>query len=110
MRSRAHAHRDAGLMPAHPVTAGDNDNWNNSVDSLSGGRLASASSLAPAHPTATSRAPSSVPVRVLAITSGAVGGVVVLAIILALVYVRRIRRRVKSMKRRTNVLGPGAYF
>ena len=51
------------------------------------------------------RAPASVPV--LAITCSAVGGVVALAIIFALVYVRRIKRRVKSMKRRTNVLGPG---
>ena len=52
------------------------------------------------------RAPASVPV--LAITCSAVGGVVALAIIFALVYVRRVKRRVKSMKRRTNVLGPGA--
>lgn len=48
------------------------------------------------------------PVPVLAITFSAVGGVVALAIIFALVYVRRVRRRVKSMKRLTNVLGPGA--
>jgi uncharacterized protein (TIGR03382 family) len=49
-------------------------------------------------------------VPVLAITCGAVGGIIALAVVLALVYVRRIRRRVKSMKRRTNVLGPGARF
>ena len=48
------------------------------------------------------------PVPVLAITCSAVGGVVALAVIFALVYVRRVRRRVKSMKRLTNVLGPGA--
>jgi hypothetical protein len=112
VRSRAHP----GLMPApHPVIVGDNNNNNNnSIGSLSGGRPASDSesdsSPSPAaHPTAApTRAPSSVPV--LAITFGAVGGIIALAVVLALVYVRRIRRRVKSMKRRTNVLGPGARF
>lgn len=100
----------SGLMVDHPVTTAGDDNSNNSTVSLSG-RTASGSpvpaTLAP--PTAAAaatRAPASVPV--LAITCGAVGGVVALAVILALLYVRRIRRRVKSMKRRTNVLGPGA--
>jgi hypothetical protein len=109
VRSRAHP----GLMPApHPVIVGNNNNNNNSIDSLGGGRPASDSDSSPspaAHPTAApTRAPSSVPV--LAITFGAVGGIIALAVVLALVYVRRIRRRVKSMKRRTNVLGPGARF
>lgn len=109
--SRAHSH--PGLMPAaphwHPHTVSDgnsnsnSNSNNNSTDGLSGGRPASESDSSPA-PTTTSR--SSVPV--LAITCGAVGGIIALAIVLAIVYVRRIRRRVKSMKRRTNVLGPGA--
>ncbi|KAF8496563.1 hypothetical protein F5888DRAFT_1705230 [Russula emetica] len=117
--AHAHAHGHPGLMPAHhPVIMGDNNNNSNSnnstTDGLSGGGCpttpasdSDSSSAAPAvpHPTAaTTRAPSSVPV--FAITCGAVGGIVALAVVLALVYVRRIRRRVKSMKRRTNVLGP----
>ena len=117
VRSRAHAH--PRLVPPHHVIAGDNHHHhhhhsNNSAGSL--GRPASDSAdfdsipaAAPAHPTTTTRAPSS-SVPVLAITCGAVGAIVALAIVLALVYVRRIRRRVKSMKRRTNVLGPGARF
>ncbi|KAI9509021.1 hypothetical protein F5148DRAFT_1283359 [Russula earlei] len=39
-------------------------------------------------------------------TCGAVGGVMLLAIISALVYVFRIRRRVKRMTRCTDILGP----
>ena len=94
----------SGLMAAHSVPAGDN---NNSTDSLSGPPApVSTSSPSPSPTTAATRAPA--PVPVLAITCGAVGGVVALAVILALVYVRRVRRRVKSMKRLTNVLGPGA--
>lgn len=94
VRNRARAH--PGLLPVHPYN-------NNSTDSPSGsGRPAPPG----AHPTAVTT--SSVPV--LAITFGAVGGVLALVVILALVYVLRIRRRVKSMKRRTNVLGPGAPF
>ena len=106
IRARAQAHHP-GLMPtpAHPI--------NNSTDSLSSGRPTSDLDPAPhthAHAAAaTTRAPSS-SVPVLAITCGAVGGIIALAVVLALVYVRRIRRRVKSMKRRTNVLGPGARF
>ena len=99
-----------GLMPVHPRDGNNNNSNNNETDSLSSGRPASDSSPAApagaAHPTAATT--SSVPV--LAITFGAVGGIVALAVVLALVYVRRIRRRVKSMKRRTNVLGPGARF
>ncbi|KAH9985498.1 hypothetical protein BJV77DRAFT_112501 [Russula vinacea] len=92
----------SGLMAAHSVPAGDN---NNSTDSLSGPPApVSTSSPSPSPTTAATRAPA--PVPVLAITCGAVGGVVALAVILALVYVRRVRRRVKSMKRLTNVLGP----
>ena len=119
-RTRARAHTHPGLLPAYhrdPVTVSDNNNSNNNNNSIGGlsgggGRPASDSSPAPAaqqHPTAvgTTRASSS-SVPVLAITCGAVGGIIVLAVVLALVYVRRIRRRVKSMKRRTNVLGPGA--
>lgn len=94
--------RHSGLMAAHSVPAGDNNNpYNQSTDNLGGPPALSPSSTA-----AASRAPASVPV--LAITCGAVGGVVALAIILALVYVRRVRQRVKNMKRLTNVLGPGA--
>lgn len=94
----------SGLMAAHSVPAGDK---NNSTDSLSGPPApVSTSSPSPSPTTAATRAPA--PVPVLAITCGAVGGVVALAVILALVYVRRVRRRVKSMKRLTNVLGPGA--
>ena len=107
VRSRALAH--PGLMPAHhhPVTVGDNNL--NKTNSLSGGRPASDSDSRPEAPAAAAtRAPSSVPV--LAITCGAVGGMIALAVVFALVYVRRIRRRVKSMKRLTNVLGPGAAF
>ncbi|KAF8474450.1 hypothetical protein DFH94DRAFT_131619 [Russula ochroleuca] len=92
--------RHSGLMAAHSVPAGDNNNpYNQSTDNLGGPPALSPSSTA-----AASRAPASVPV--LAITCGAVGGVVALAIILALVYVRRVRQRVKNMKRLTNVLGP----
>ncbi|KAH9981633.1 hypothetical protein BJV74DRAFT_797856 [Russula compacta] len=58
----------------------------------------------PTQPTASTRAPSTVPVA--AITCAAVGGVVVLAIIFAVIYVRRIKRRVKRMKRATNILAP----
>jgi hypothetical protein len=74
----------------------DTSNTSNSTDGPS-----------PVPSAAVMRAPASVPV--LAITCSAVGGVVALAIIFALVYVRRVKRRVKSMKRRTNVLGPGAH-
>ena len=103
-RNRAHP----GLMPVpHPVIVGDNNSIhsNYSTDSLNGGRPASDSD---SSSDATTPAPSSVPV--LAITCGAVGAIIALAVVLALVYVRRIRCRVKSMKRRTNVLGPGARF
>lgn len=96
----------SGLMAAHSVPAGDK---NNSTDSLSGPPApvsTSSPSPSPSPTAAATRAPA--PVPVLAITCGAVGGVVALAVILALVYVRRVRRRVKSMKRLTNVLGPGA--
>jgi hypothetical protein len=98
VRNRARAH--PGLLP-HPFN--NNSNNNNSTDSPSGGGRPAPPG---AHPTAVTT--SSVPV--LAITFGAVGGVLALVVILALVYVLRIRRRVKSMKRRTNVLGPGAPF
>lgn len=69
-----------------------------------GGRSPPASS----SPVPVREVPVPTPVPVLAITCSAVGGVVALAVIFALVYVRRVRRRVKSMKRLTNVLGPGA--
>jgi uncharacterized protein (TIGR03382 family) len=112
-RNRNHnrAHPGLPVIPApHPVIMGDNyNNSNHSNDSLSGGRPASDSDSSPAPTAANGRAPSS-SVPVLAITCGAVGGIIALAVVLALVYVRRIRRRVKSMKRRTNVLGPGARF
>jgi hypothetical protein len=66
-----------------------------------------ASSSGSSQPTAVARAPSSgVPVAL--ITCAAVGGVIVVATMLALVYFFRIRRRVKRMKRCTNILGPGA--
>jgi hypothetical protein len=109
VRNRARALALAHPGAHHPVTVsdGNNNNNNNSTDGSSGGRPASNSSLAApagAHPTAATT--SSVPV--LAITFGAVGGIIALVVVLALVYVRRVRRRVKSMKRRTNVLGPGA--
>ena len=99
VRNRARAH--PGLLPVQPF---NNSNNNNSTDHSpsGGGRPAPPG----AHPTAVTT--SSVPV--LAITFGAVGGILALVVILALVYVLRIRRRVKSMKRRTNVLGPGARF
>jgi hypothetical protein len=42
------------------------------------------------------------------IVVGAVSGVVALAVILALIYVLRVRRRVRNMKKCTDVLGPGA--
>ena len=112
-RSRAHPGSHPGLMPAaphwHAHTMSDSNshshgnNSNSSTDGLRSGRPASESD--------SNQAPSTTPrssVPVLAITCGAVGGVIALAVVLALVYVRRIRRRVKSMKRRTNVLGPGA--
>jgi hypothetical protein len=111
---RAVVRARSGLIAAHSVTAGDNNSNNPTVSLNLSARTASSSpvsaTLAPSvHPTTTAdatRAPASVPV--LAITCGAVGGVIAVAVILALIYVRRIKRRVKSMKRRTNVLGPGA--
>ncbi|KAI0296376.1 hypothetical protein BC826DRAFT_1004623 [Russula brevipes] len=54
------------------------------------------------------RAPVPRTVPVAAITCAAVGGAVVLAAVLALIYMMRVRRRVKRMKRCTNILGPGA--
>ena len=59
-------------------------------------------------PKASARASSNVPVA--AITGAAVGGVTVVAAVLALIYFFRIRRRVKRMKRCTDILGPGASF
>lgn len=100
------AHGHPGSMPAHHhVTVGDtNNNSNHSTDSLSGGRPASDDDSSPAPAAVTTRAPS--PEPALAITCGIVGAIIVLAVVLAIVYVRRVRRRVKNMKRRTNVLGP----
>ncbi|KAH9981634.1 hypothetical protein BJV74DRAFT_797857 [Russula compacta] len=49
-------------------------------------------------------APTAVPV--VAITCAAIGGAVSVAVILALIYVWRIRRRTKKIKRAMNVLGP----
>jgi len=87
---------------------------NDTAASLSG-RPTLAPSPAPApssppssQPKAAARASSTVPVA--AITCAAVGGVIVLAAVLALIYFFRIRRRVKRMKRCTDILGPGASF
>ena len=46
--------------------------------------------------------------HLVAIVGGAVGAVVVLAVVLALVHVLRVRRKVERLRRSTNVLGPGA--
>ena len=110
-RNHAYAHPGLPVIPApHPVIAGDNNNnynnsnSNHSTDSLSAGRSADSDS-SPVPTAANTRGPS--PVPVLAITCGAVGGIIALAVVLAIVYIRRIKRRVKSMKKRTNILGPG---
>ena len=58
-------------------------------------------------PRPTMRAPRGPPVAL--ITGAAVGGVIVVVAILALVYFLRVRRRVKRMKRCTNILGPGTF-
>jgi ABC-type sugar transport system permease subunit len=50
--------------------------------------------------------PSTVPVVV--IVFAAVGGAVVLALILTLIYALRVRRRVSNLRRTMDVLGPGA--
>ena len=101
--SRAlHAH--AGLI-ADP---------NNTAASLSGRPALVPSPIPPpssqpsSQPKAAARAPSAVPVA--AITCAAVGGVLVVAVTLALIYFFRIRRRVKRMKRCTDILGPGTSF
>jgi preprotein translocase subunit YajC len=47
---------------------------------------------------------------VAVITGAAVGAVVFLVVALALIYFFRIRRRVHTMKKCTNILGPGASF
>ena len=46
--------------------------------------------------------------HLVAIVGGAVGAVVVLAVVLALVHVLRVRRKVERFRRSMNVLGPGA--
>jgi hypothetical protein len=56
--------------------------------------------------TAGTRAPHT-GVNAVVITLAAVGGAIALAVILALVYFLKLRRRVKRMKRCTNILGPG---
>ena len=53
------------------------------------------------------RAPTTT-VRVTVVICSVVGGVIVVAAILALIYALRIRRRVRRIQGRTNVLGPGA--
>jgi hypothetical protein len=46
--------------------------------------------------------------HLIAIVGGAVGAVVALAAVLALVHVLRVRRKVERFRRSMNVLGPGA--
>ncbi|KAH9171307.1 hypothetical protein EDB89DRAFT_1971846 [Lactarius sanguifluus] len=61
------------------------------------------------HPAATASAGSTAAgarPHVLAIVLGAVGGVIALAVVLALVYVLRVRRKVERFRRSMNVLGP----
>jgi hypothetical protein len=53
------------------------------------------------------RAPT-ITVRVMVIICSAIGGAILVASILAFVYVVRIRRRVRRIQGCTNVLGPGA--
>ncbi|KAI0250627.1 hypothetical protein BJV78DRAFT_1217468 [Lactifluus subvellereus] len=74
------------------------------VNSTTGNRLSSGTAATPTPSAGFAARPSSVPVAT--IVFGAVGGVIVLAVILALIYVIRVRRRVKCLKRSTNVLGP----
>jgi len=68
-----------------------------------------ASPLGPGHPqpVALPRAPT-ITVRVTVIICSAIGGAVLVAIILAFTYLVRIRRRVRRIQGCTNVLGPGA--
>lgn len=117
---RRRRHPTAGLAPQNSwssraqarharadLVAGSN---NDTAASLSGrpSPVPAPSSQPSGQPKAAARAPSTVPVAV--ITCAAVGGAIILATILALVYYFRIRRRVKRMKRCTDILGPGTSF
>lgn len=99
-----------GRQPRADLIADSND-----TAASPSGRSTLAPSPAPAsssppssQPKASARTSSNVPVA--AITCAAVGGVIVVAAVLALIYFFRIRRRVKRMKRCTDILGPGASF
>jgi hypothetical protein len=117
---RRRRHPTAGLAPQNSwssrsqarhvradLIAGSN---NNSVASLSGrpSPVLAPSSQPSGQPKAAARAPSTVPVAV--ITCAAIGGAIIVATLLALVYYFRIRRRVKRMKRCMDILGPGTSF
>jgi hypothetical protein len=85
-----------------------------SASASGGSRLTSSASSVPvsssgsgSRSTAVTRAPHT-GMNAVVITLAAVGGAIALAVILALVYFLKLRRRVKRMKRSTNILGPGA--